>query len=40
MEDFIKRRVEGGAPLRGTYPPNEETKSAYSAWKAQNVRQE
>ena len=40
MEDFIKRRVEECAPLRGTYPPNDETKSAYSAWKAQNNHQE
>ncbi len=40
MEDFIKRRVEEGAPLRGTYPPNDETKSAYLAWKAQNNHQE
>ena len=40
MEDFIMRRVEEGAPLRGTYPPNDETRKAYLAWKAQNVRQE
>src|ERR1700724_198322 len=40
MEDFIKLRVEGGAPLSGTYPPNEETRNAYLVWKEQNGRQE
>ncbi|HKV82459.1 MAG TPA: ribonuclease activity regulator RraA [Candidatus Sulfotelmatobacter sp.] len=39
MEEFIKLRVEAGAPLRGTYPPNDETKKAYLAWKSQNVQQ-
>jgi len=34
IEDFILRQVEAGAPLRGTYPPNAATKSAYLAWKA------
>src|ERR1700738_5618987 len=37
MEEFIKLRVEGGAPLRGTYPPNEDTRNAYLAWKTQNL---
>jgi regulator of RNase E activity RraA len=40
MEEFIKLRVEGGAPLRGTYPPNEDTRNAYLAWKTQNLHQE
>lgn len=40
MEDFIMLRVKAGAPLRGTYPANEETRSAYSAWKAQNAHRE
>jgi regulator of RNase E activity RraA len=40
MEDFILQRVAAGAPLRGTYPPGEETRTEYLAWKAQNVRQE
>jgi regulator of RNase E activity RraA len=25
LEDFLKREVEGGRPLTGTYPPNDET---------------
>jgi regulator of RNase E activity RraA len=36
MEDFILQRIEAGAPLRGTYPPGDETRSAYAAWKRQN----
>jgi len=39
MEEFIKVRVEAGAPLRGTYPPDEETKKAYLSWKSQNTSQ-
>jgi len=27
--------VEGGAMLRGTYPPNEETLAAYKEWRKQ-----
>lgn len=33
MEAFILERVEGGALLRGTYPPNDETKAAYAEWR-------
>lgn len=33
MEDFIIQKIADGAPLRGTYPPNAETKKAYLAWK-------
>jgi regulator of RNase E activity RraA len=33
MEAFILQRVEGGAMLRGTYPPNDETKAAYAQWR-------
>jgi len=33
MEAFILQRVEGGAMLRGTYPPNDETKAAYARWR-------
>ncbi len=33
QEDFILERIRAGAPLRGTYPPNEETLAAYSKWK-------
>ncbi|HWA80635.1 MAG TPA: ribonuclease activity regulator RraA [Acetobacteraceae bacterium] len=32
MEEFILKRVAGGAPLPGTYPPSEETRAAYAAW--------
>ncbi|HUD68500.1 MAG TPA: ribonuclease activity regulator RraA [Candidatus Sulfotelmatobacter sp.] len=35
MEDFIMQRIEAGAALPGTYPPNSETRNAYSAWKPQ-----
>jgi regulator of RNase E activity RraA len=40
MEDFILQRVAAGAPLRGTYPPGEETRKAYLVWKEKNGRQE
>ncbi|SEB09994.1 ribonuclease activity regulator RraA [Paraburkholderia sartisoli] len=33
MEAFITARIEAGAPLRGTYPPNEETLAAYQQWR-------
>ena len=36
MEEFIFQRIEAGAPLRGTYPPDESTREAYIAWKSQN----
>jgi regulator of RNase E activity RraA len=36
MEDFILQRIQAGAPLRGTYPPGNETRDAYAAWKRQN----
>jgi len=35
MEVFILEKVEGGAKLAGTYPPNAETRAAYAAWRAQ-----
>ncbi|MES2183654.1 MAG: ribonuclease activity regulator RraA [Pseudomonadota bacterium] len=35
MEAFILQRVEAGARLAGTYPPNAETRAAYDAWRAQ-----
>lgn len=31
LEEFILARVEAGAPLRGTYPPDEQTLAAYRA---------
>lgn len=33
MERFILKKVEGGAALPGTYPPNEETLAEYSRWR-------
>ncbi len=33
LEEFIAHKVEGGAMLRGTYPPNEETLAAYREWR-------
>jgi regulator of RNase E activity RraA len=35
MEAFVLERIEGGAALPGTYPPNEETKAAYASWRKQ-----
>lgn len=34
IEEFLQERIAGGAPLRGTYPPDDETKAAYAAWQA------
>jgi regulator of RNase E activity RraA len=33
MEKFLLSRIAGGAPLPGTYPPNDATKAAYEAWR-------
>ncbi|SAK96160.1 transferase [Caballeronia calidae] len=35
LEEFLSSRVEGGAVLRGTYPPDEGTLSAYREWREQ-----
>jgi regulator of RNase E activity RraA len=35
MEVFLLERVQNGAPLRGTYPPNADTRAAYEAWRKQ-----
>ena len=35
LELFISQRIGEGRPLRGTYPPNEETMAAYAQWRAQ-----
>ncbi|MCC6194165.1 MAG: ribonuclease activity regulator RraA [Burkholderiales bacterium] len=35
MEAFILARVQGGAKLAGTYPPNDETKAAFAQWRKQ-----
>jgi len=37
MEEFILLQIEAGAPLRGTYPPNDETRQAFAAWKLHNA---
>lgn len=34
MERFILSKIEGGAALRGTYPPNDETLAEYEKWQA------
>lgn len=33
MEAFILERVENGAKLAGTYPPNTETRAAFEIWR-------
>jgi regulator of RNase E activity RraA len=33
MEAFILERVQNGAKLAGTYPPNEDTKAAFAEWR-------
>ncbi len=35
QETFILSEVKGGKALRGVYPPNEETKARFEAWKAE-----
>jgi len=34
LEAFLLTRIQGGARLPDTYPPNAETKAAYEVWKA------
>lgn len=33
LERFVLEKIEGGAALPGTYPPNERTLAEYEAWK-------
>jgi len=33
LEAFILEKIRAGAPLPGTYPPNEQTLAEYEAWK-------
>jgi len=33
LEIFILERIQGGAKLPGTYPPNAETRAAYAEWR-------
>lgn len=37
LESFVIGKVRDGAPLEGTYPPNEATLAEYEAWKAQSA---
>jgi regulator of RNase E activity RraA len=34
LETWILARIQAGARLPGTYPPNAETRAAYEAWRA------
>jgi regulator of RNase E activity RraA len=34
LEEFVVGRVREGAPLAGTYPPNEDTLRAFDGWRA------
>ena len=38
LEEFVLERIEGGAKLPGTYPPNAETRAAFEAWRKQKKR--
>lgn len=33
LEAFVLEKIRAGAPLRGTYPPNEAVRAEYEAWK-------
>jgi regulator of RNase E activity RraA len=33
LEEFLLKRIQGGARLPGTYPPDEATKAAYAEWR-------
>jgi regulator of RNase E activity RraA len=34
LEAYVQTRIKGGEPLWGNYPPGEDTKAQYKAWKA------
>ncbi|MCI2422861.1 ribonuclease activity regulator RraA [Saccharopolyspora sp. K220] len=34
LEEFVLSKVDSGAPLRGTYPPDEATRAEYQRWVA------
>jgi predicted transcriptional regulator len=38
MEAWLAKRVLGGAPLAGTFPPSAETLAEYKAWTAQGQK--
>ena len=33
LEAFVLEKIRAGAPLRGTYPPNEAVRAEYETWK-------
>lgn len=33
LEAYIQTRIKGGEPLWGNYPPSEETRARYKAWR-------
>ena len=35
LEEFVLERIQNGAKLPGTYPPNAETRAAYAEWRKQ-----
>jgi regulator of RNase E activity RraA len=38
MEAFILEKIQGGAALPGTYPPNQATKDAFAVWRKEKGR--
>lgn len=39
IEEFILHKVQSGARLSGTYPPNDATRAAFLSWKAERSRE-
>ena len=37
-EEFLLEKINGGASIIGTYPPNEETVAEYAAWREKHKR--
>jgi regulator of RNase E activity RraA len=35
LEAFVVEKIKAGAPVPGTYPPDEATLKEYEAWRAQ-----
>ena len=33
LEAWVLEKVQAGAPIAGTYPPNEPMRAEYEAWK-------
>jgi 5-oxopent-3-ene-1,2,5-tricarboxylate decarboxylase/2-hydroxyhepta-2,4-diene-1,7-dioate isomerase len=38
LEEFIQQKVAAGASILGVYPPNEQTRAEYEAWRQQQGR--